>query len=105
MKQLEKEKDFSNPYSVMGQNPAHPGACPAHPPFTLSCAWPSQLPPLFPFCMAYYSRAKAHPASFHEAQWRPARIGVVVSDRESVSPKEICPHRVLHENPSNRNQK
>jgi hypothetical protein len=41
MKRLEKEKDFSNPYSVMGWNPAHPGASPVHPPFTLSCVWPS----------------------------------------------------------------
>jgi hypothetical protein len=44
IKRYEKEKDFSNPYSVMGQNPAHPGASLAHPPFTLSCAWPSSRP-------------------------------------------------------------
>jgi hypothetical protein len=47
----------------------------------------------------------AHPVSFRDAQWRPARIGVVFSGRESASPKEIFPHRVLHENPSNPNQK
>jgi hypothetical protein len=41
---LKKKRIFSNPYSVMGQNPAHPGASPAHPPFTLSCAWPSSRP-------------------------------------------------------------
>jgi hypothetical protein len=28
----------------MGRNPAHPGASPAHPPFTLSCVWPSSQP-------------------------------------------------------------
>jgi hypothetical protein len=44
IKRFKKEKNFSNPYSVMGQNPAHPGASPAHPPFTLSCAWPSSRP-------------------------------------------------------------
>jgi hypothetical protein len=43
-KRFEKEKDFSNPYSVMGQNPAHPRASLAHPPFTLSCATPSSRP-------------------------------------------------------------
>jgi hypothetical protein len=41
---LKKENGFSNPYSVMGQNPAHPGASTTHPPFTLSCAWPSSWP-------------------------------------------------------------
>jgi hypothetical protein len=35
---------FSNPYSVMGQNPAHPEASLAHLPFTLSCARPSSRP-------------------------------------------------------------
>jgi hypothetical protein len=44
IKWFKKEKDFSNPYSVMGRNPAHPGASPAYPPFTLSYAWPISRP-------------------------------------------------------------
>jgi hypothetical protein len=41
---IEKENDFSNSYSVMGRNLAHPGASPAHPPFTFSHVCPSSRP-------------------------------------------------------------
>jgi hypothetical protein len=44
IKRIEKEKDFSNSYLVMGRNPAHPGVSPAHPPFTFSYSRPSSRP-------------------------------------------------------------
>jgi hypothetical protein len=50
----------------MGQNPAHPGASPAHPPFTLSCVRPSSrltspAGPLLCFLSARPSIAEPRP--------------------------------------------
>jgi hypothetical protein len=78
----------------MGRNPA---GCRARP------GQPFHSTPSSPcFCAAHEA---AHQASFHEAQRWPARIGVVISGRESASPKENFPHSVLHKNPLNPNQK